>query len=154
MAFAEYEDANWCAGGGYAWDVVRRDDPVCEAVNGWLGSDKLKIPYQLMVHSLVAVDQLKDPLSTGLVELEADEEAMYVGSVWDDFHERYLITDIIGVSVPAGFDITGKQDDWSTWGRLGREDKDKIQRLFDPATRSGSLKWRFSIGALVCDGLR
>ncbi len=68
---------------------------------------------------------------------------------WDDFHERYLITDIIGVSVPAGFDITGKQDDWSTWGRLGREDKDTIQRLFDPAARSGSLKWRFSIGASV-----
>ena len=69
--------------------------------------------------------------------------------LWDDFHERYLITDIIGVSVPAGFDITGKPDDWSTWGRLGREDKDKIQRLFDPAARSGSLKWRFSIGSSV-----
>jgi hypothetical protein len=68
---------------------------------------------------------------------------------WDDFHERYLITDIIGVSVPAGFDITSKQDDWSTWGRLGREDKDTIQRLFDPAARSGSLKWRFSIGVSV-----
>ncbi|MFZ1641232.1 MAG: hypothetical protein WAV07_07280 [Candidatus Contendobacter sp.] len=67
--------------------------------------------------------------------------------LWDDFHERYLITDIIGVSVPAGFDITGKPDDWSTWGRLGREDKDKIQRLFDPAARRGSLKWRFMIGA-------
>jgi hypothetical protein len=70
--------------------------------------------------------------------------------LWDDFHERYLITDIIGVSVPAGFDITGKPDDWSTWGRLGREDKDKIQRLFDPATRPESLKnRRFSIGAPV-----
>lgn len=69
---------------------------------------------------------------------------------WDDFHDRYLITDIVGVSVPAGFDITGKLGDWSTWGRLGREDKDKIQRLFDPATRAGSLKWRFSIGEPVC----
>ncbi len=70
--------------------------------------------------------------------------------LWDDFHERYLITDIIGVSVPAGFDITGKPDDWSTWGRLGREDKDKIQRLFDPAARPRSLKWpSFTIGASV-----
>ncbi|MDQ5909316.1 MAG: hypothetical protein QG599_1411 [Pseudomonadota bacterium] len=60
---------------------------------------------------------------------------------WDDFHERYLITDIVGFSVPGGFDITGKPDDWSTWGRLGREDKDKIQRLFDPAARPRSLKW-------------
>ena len=66
--------------------------------------------------------------------------------LWDDFHERYLIADVVGVSVPAGFDATTKADDWSTWGRLGREDKDKIQRLFDPAARTGSLKWRFAIG--------
>lgn len=65
---------------------------------------------------------------------------------WQDFHERYLIADVIGISVPAGFDVTGKQDDWSTWGRLGRDDKDKIQRLFDPAARQASLKWRFIIG--------
>lgn len=66
--------------------------------------------------------------------------------LWDDFHERYLIADIVGMSVPAGFDVTAKPDDWSTWGRLGRDDKDKIQRLFDPAARAESLKWRFVIG--------
>jgi hypothetical protein len=65
---------------------------------------------------------------------------------WDDFHERYLITDIVGVSVPAGFDITGRPDDPSTWGRLGRADRDNIQRQFDPAARPGSLKWRFRVG--------
>ena len=65
---------------------------------------------------------------------------------WIDFHERYLITDVIGISVPAGFDVTAKPDEWTTWGRLGRDDKDKIQRMFDPAVRSGSLKWRFTIG--------
>lgn len=62
---------------------------------------------------------------------------------WDDFHERYLIADVIGVSVPAGFDVTGKPNDCSTWGRLGRDDKDMIQRLFDPAARQP--KWRFKI---------
>ena len=64
---------------------------------------------------------------------------------WDDFHDRYLIADIVGVSVPGGFDVTGKLNDWSTWGRLGRDDKDKIQRLFDPAARADKLKWRFAI---------
>jgi hypothetical protein len=52
---------------------------------------------------------------------------------WDDFHERYLIADVIGISVPAGFDVTSKPEEFSTWGRLGRADKDKIQRMFDPA---------------------
>ena len=37
---------------------------------------------------------------------------------WDDFHDRYLIADVVGIMVPGGFDITGKQNDLSTWGRL------------------------------------
>jgi hypothetical protein len=64
---------------------------------------------------------------------------------WEDFHERYLIADVVGISVPAGFDVTAQPNNFSTWGRLGREDKDKIQRLFDPAARGAALKWRFSI---------
>jgi len=84
LAFAEHEDANWYAGGGYAWDVVRRDDAVRESVNGWLGSNKLKTPYKLIVRSLVAADQLKSPLVVGLEEIEKDESAMYVGSVDKD----------------------------------------------------------------------
>lgn len=84
LAFAEHEDANWYAGGGYAWDVVRRDDAVREAVNGWLGSDKLKTPYKLVVRSLVAADQLKSPLELGLGMIELDENAMYKGALDDD----------------------------------------------------------------------
>lgn len=84
LAFAEHEDANWYAGGGYAWDVVRRDDVVREAVNGWLGSDKLKTPYKLVVRSLVAADQLKDPLAGGLEAIADDDDAMFLGSVDKD----------------------------------------------------------------------
>jgi len=84
LAFAEHEDANWYAGGGYAWDVVRRDDAVREAVNGWLGSSKLKTPYKLVVRSLVAADQLKDPLASGLEAIADDDEAMFLGSVDKD----------------------------------------------------------------------
>ena len=64
---------------------------------------------------------------------------------WDDFHDRYLVSDVVGISVPGGFDITGKPGDTSIWGRLGRETKDQIQRQFDPATRAASLKWRFTV---------
>jgi hypothetical protein len=64
----------------------------------------------------------------------------------DDFHERYLIADIVGIMAPGGFDVTGNPNDWSTWARLGRDDKDKIQRLFDPAARPDKLKWRFMVG--------
>ena len=66
LAFAEHEDANWYAGGGYAWDVVRRDDLVRDAVNGWLGSDKLKTPYRLEVRSLVDTKALQRPIELGV----------------------------------------------------------------------------------------
>lgn len=56
LAFAEHEDSNWYAGGGYAWDVVRRDEVVREAVNSWLGSRKLKTPYKLVTRDFIAAD--------------------------------------------------------------------------------------------------
>ena len=82
LAFAEHEDANWYAGGGYAWDVVRRDDKIRETVNAWLGSDKLKTPYELMVRSLVAVDQMYLPIEIGLQHLE--EDGLDLEPVYDD----------------------------------------------------------------------
>lgn len=83
------------------------------------------------------------PLSNSLAAQNLGADVFF----WDDFHERYLIADVIGISVPAGFDVTGRLNDYSTWGRLGREDKDKIQRLFDPAARQP--RWRFSTGVVV-----
>ena len=67
LAFAENEDANWYAGGGYAWDVVRRDEGVRNAVNDWLGMDKLKTKYELRIKELVSLSSLRD------VELEASD---------------------------------------------------------------------------------
>jgi len=66
--------------------------------------------------------------------------------LWQDFHDRYLITDIVGVTVAAGFDVTGQPDDLTTWARLGRLDRDNIQRQYDLATRSSACKIHFRIG--------
>lgn len=69
LAFAQYHDPNWFAGGGYAWDVVRRDEKVRTAVNAWLGSeDRLQTPYELRVNKLTAVEDLKLLLSYFLEE--------------------------------------------------------------------------------------
>lgn len=85
LAFSEHEDANWYAGGGYAWDVVRRDDRVREAVNKWLGSDKLQTPYKLVVRSLVALDQLHGPLEQGLEQVQ--DEGLDIEPDYDDTPE-------------------------------------------------------------------
>ncbi len=82
LAFSQHEDANWYAGGGYAWDVVRRDDHVREAVNAWLGSDKLQTPYELAVRSLLALDQLHGPLEQGLEQVQ--DEGLDIEPDYDD----------------------------------------------------------------------
>lgn len=65
--------------------------------------------------------------------------------LWDDFHDRYLITDLIGISLPHGFGTTKAPDEKTTWTRLGRDDRDSVQREFDPARRQP--RHRFTVGA-------
>jgi len=65
--------------------------------------------------------------------------------VWDDFHDRYLITNLIGVSLLNGFD-TSRAEDRTTWSRLSPKDRDDIQREFDPASGTHALRDRFTVG--------
>lgn len=65
--------------------------------------------------------------------------------IWDDFHDRYLITDLIGISLPNGFDTTKDQQSVTRWTRLGRDDRDDVQREFDPASQRHKLRHRFAI---------
>jgi len=59
FAFAEHEDINWYAGGGYAWDVVRRNQKIRKRVNSWLGDEeKLSTPYELSTKNLLTIDDL------------------------------------------------------------------------------------------------
>ena len=65
--------------------------------------------------------------------------------IWDDFHDRYIISDLVGVSVPNGFDTTTDISQRTTWNRLGRGERDDIQREFDPACNRHTLKHRFKV---------
>lgn len=59
FAFAEHEDINWYAGGGYAWDVVRRNQEIRERVNSWLSDEeKMSTPYELSTKNLLTIDDL------------------------------------------------------------------------------------------------
>lgn len=90
LAFSQQYDPNWYAGGGYAWDVVRRDPHVRKQVNAWLSApDRLQTPYELVLRDLVGIDQLERPLLDGLerlneegldMEHEIDEDQM--GHSW------------------------------------------------------------------------
>lgn len=65
--------------------------------------------------------------------------------VWDRFHDRFLITDLLGLSVPNGFDISENSDEVTRWTRLSREDRDGVLREFAPNNPLHRLRFQFSI---------
>jgi hypothetical protein len=64
--------------------------------------------------------------------------------IWDDFHDRYIISDLVGIHLGNGLDTTTSTAK-TTWDRLGRDDRDDVQREFDPASGQHGLRGRFSI---------
>lgn len=54
-------------------------------------------------------------------------------TIWDDFHDRYLASNLIGVSVPHGFDTSNKSNDFTRWTLLSRVDRDDLFQEFSPS---------------------
>ncbi len=57
--------------------------------------------------------------------------------IWDEFHDRYLISNLMGVSVPYGFDTT-KKSEATRWSMLTPQDADDVRQEFsegDPYRR-------------------
>jgi len=89
LAFAQHHDPNWIAGGGYAWDVVRRDAEVRKLVNAWLTApDRLQTPYELRIRHLLTVDDL-DTEYTKLIETLEQRFSSNEPYDWDLFGELY-----------------------------------------------------------------
>lgn len=90
LAFSQDQDRNWFAGGGYAWDIVRRDGKVREAVNTWLSNpDRLQTPYELVLRDLVAIDDLESPLFEGVEALSSEIGDKYF-KFWDEVRQYAL----------------------------------------------------------------
>ncbi|WP_129125932.1 hypothetical protein [Geomonas oryzae] len=55
--------------------------------------------------------------------------------LWDEMHDRYLLSDIIGISMPYGFDTTARTDHLgrTTWNRMSRTVRDNVLKDFDEA---------------------
>lgn len=84
LAFSQHHDPNWHSGGGYAWDVLRHDSAVRDAINNWLQREQMQTKYRLFIRNLVPTDQLTEPLVAGLSEIEGNEQSFFLGSVDDD----------------------------------------------------------------------
>lgn len=65
---------------------------------------------------------------------------------WDDFHDRFLASDLIGLSWSNGFDTNADQSSSVTVSRLSRKDRDELQKEFSANSTVHDLKRQFRIG--------
>jgi len=71
LAFAQYHDPNWLAGGGYAWDEIGKQPDLKDKINQWLGNpEKLSTNYELIAHHLLTLDDLKEIYSKRVSDIE------------------------------------------------------------------------------------
>lgn len=68
--------------------------------------------------------------------------------IWDDFHDRYLISDLIGILMGNGFDVSTNPTATTAWARITRENRESLQRKFDYPNNDGSHHFlgKFTIG--------
>jgi predicted ATPase len=60
VAFSEVTDQNWVAGGGAAWDLVKKDSSIRQKVNEWLGDEKkLSTHYEIKKRYLLTIDNIR-----------------------------------------------------------------------------------------------
>ncbi|MBD2447399.1 DUF3696 domain-containing protein [Nostoc sp. FACHB-152] len=79
FAFSQQQDANWQAGGGYAWDVLLNNSEVRQKVNAWLGdSNRMKTPYELKVRTLLPDSHLEDELYSRIAKTLQDITAKLI----------------------------------------------------------------------------
>lgn len=99
LAFSQHHDPNWFAGGGYAWEVVRRNAIVRDKVNEWLSApDRLQTRYQLKIRNLLTIDDLYSEF----YEIVSDIEDKFVGA--GQYEGVEFIGDLFGDEVPSALD--------------------------------------------------
>lgn len=66
-------DAHWHAGGGFAWDVLAKDEGVRALVNEWFASKFLKTPYQFVVTDLVSGEIVASAIESEFADIVSEK---------------------------------------------------------------------------------
>ncbi len=83
---------------------------------------------------IVANDEWERRFGGALRDAAREINARLEVFIWDDFHDRYLISNLIGILLPNGFDVEANPST-TRWARLDREHADSVQREFHPNSR-------------------
>ncbi|MBA3923822.1 MAG: hypothetical protein H0X31_19855 [Nostocaceae cyanobacterium] len=93
----------------------------------------------------ITTRQYEESFRTRLSDVINQAEITVEVFIWSRFHDRYLISNLIGIKLSNGFDISNNPEEMTTWCRLGRSDRDDIQREFDQTSRRHRLQHRFTV---------
>ena len=112
LTFTQHHDPNWFAGGGYAWDIVRKRGEVRTRVNAWLGdANRLQTNYELVVRDLLPSDVVASELSrqldgelhdllASIIARVADREQPDIRQIADQLSARFERARDISVDGP------------------------------------------------------
>jgi hypothetical protein len=106
---------------------------------GYKGSGRDKDPFK----TVAAAKELFQGLDRAMAEEGIEAEVF----VWDDFHDRHLITNLLGISMANGFDTSGNSQERTTWTRLSFDDRVDVEREFDLSSKKHDLHFKFTIGS-------
>lgn len=67
--------------------------------------------------------------------------------LWEDLHDRFLVSDMVAISIPYGFDTSEESQVCTSWSRLGRADQERLEREYDANGGLHGLVGRFEIGS-------
>ncbi len=66
--------------------------------------------------------------------------------IWDSFHDRFLITDLMGLALTNGFDVSADPAKQVVFSRLSRKDRENCEREFSPNAHRHELWHSFDVG--------
>lgn len=88
------------------------------------------------------IDYWTDVFSKRYTKLPMDIDIF----LWSDFHDRYLLSDLIAISMSNGFDTSNDHQAIATWTRMDyATEKDNIYREFDPKSKRRKLNGKFTV---------
>jgi hypothetical protein len=113
MAFTEQDDTNWAAGGGRAWDRMRKSKTLRDAVNAWLGSkDRLQTPYRISLRRFIAPITAQGAIGAGVDEILSRVNERDEGAEDDDAPplDRDALIELITQKLLRDHDVEGDDD--------------------------------------------
>ena len=138
LTFSQHHDSNWFAGGGYAWDVVRKRGEIRRRVNAWLGdASRLQTNYELVVRDLLPSDLVASELPQRLDGELHDLLASIIARVadWDQPDNREISDDLEELLAMAR-DVSSNETEMNF---LGRGPFPEIQALLSAVTDTEGL---------------